>query len=80
LDILKLGVACIAGHHASSEELLQLLPLLGQQLQILFHLNQTIIRALIVDHMPGTLNPFISKGARLGCPGCHDGFPPGSPG
>jgi hypothetical protein len=78
LDFLELGMACIASHLTSSEELLQLLSLLAQQLQLLVHLEQSIIRALVINHMPGTLNYFVGKCAHLGRTGCHGGVPPGS--
>jgi hypothetical protein len=46
-------VALISSRYSSSQELPQLL---AKQLKFFVHLNQSVVRTLVVKHEPGTLN------------------------
>ncbi len=56
LDLLKLRGARVSGCYSNGQELLQLLGLLAQQLKLLIHLDQSVVRTLVINHVPGTLN------------------------
>ncbi len=74
------GVTGKASLFPGSEQLPQPLTVLGHQLQFLVHLVRSVVRAMVVIHLPCTLHYWVGKSAHLGHPGDAGGVQPGGPG